>query len=117
MPRPLPEVPAGTALLLDSNIFIYAFCGESEQCARLIERCRNEELLGVTTGEVIGEVCHRLMIREALESGAIPRPIVAAFKVKPDTVAGLRTYWDLTVGIFRSNLLLIGSVEERHLRA
>jgi predicted nucleic acid-binding protein len=117
MPRALPEVLAGTALLLDANIFIYAFTGESRQCARLIERCRNEELLGVTTSEVIGEVCHRLMIREAVETGLVARPIVGSLKSKPETVKALRTYWELTGGIFQSNLLLLSSIEERHFRA
>jgi predicted nucleic acid-binding protein len=117
MNRALSEVPDGTALLLDANIFIYAFGGESEQCVRLIGRCRNEELVGATTNEVTGEVCHRLMIREALEGGLIARPAVGSLKSRPEAVKRLKRYWELTVRIFRSNLLLLGSSDERHSRA
>ena len=117
MPRALSEVPGGTALLLDANIFIYGFTGESGQCDQLIERCRNEEVFGVTTSEVVGEVCHRLMIREALETGAVSRPAVAALRSRPETIRSLEKYWELTVRIFRSNLLVLASGEERHLKA
>lgn len=116
MARALSEIPAGTALLLDANIFIYAFEGGSEQCVRF-ERCRIEELVGATTGEVIGEVCHRLMVREAFEGGLVARPAVGSLRSRPEVVRALRKYWEFTVRIFRSNLLLLGSVEQRHLRA
>ena len=117
MARALSELADGTTLLLDANIFIYGFCGESRQCEQLIERCRNEELLGVTTSEVVGEVCHRLMIREALEIEMIARPAVGALKSRPEAVKSLQKYWELTARILRSNLLLLCSGEERHHRA
>ena len=71
----------------------------------------------MTTSEVVGEVCHRLMIREALETGLIARPAVGTLKPRPEAVKSLQQYWELTVRILHSNLLLLSSGEERHHRA
>jgi predicted nucleic acid-binding protein len=96
MARPLPALPRGALVFLDANIFIYGLLGESRQCAHLIERCRKEEVAGVTTTEVVGEVCHRLMIKEAMDLGLIRRPAASALKSKHDAIRGLRKYWELT---------------------
>ena len=61
---------------------MYGLLGESQQSARFIERCRNEDLAGVTTTEVVGEVCHRLMLKEAMDLGLIGRPNAASLKAK-----------------------------------
>jgi len=57
MPYPLPALPRGRVVFLDANIFVYGLLGESEQCLALMERCRNEEVAGVTSTEVVGEAC------------------------------------------------------------
>jgi predicted nucleic acid-binding protein len=114
MARPLPALPGGTLVLVDANIFIYGLLGVSRQCADVIERCRNEEVAGVTTIEVIGEVCHRLMVKEAMDSGLISRPAASALKSKHDAIRGLRKYWELTARIFELNLVVLGSSEVRH---
>ena len=59
MALPLPVLPSGTLVFVGANIFIYGLLGESRQCADLLERCQKEEVAGVTTTEVVGEVCHR----------------------------------------------------------
>jgi len=64
-------------MLVDANIFGYGLLRESQPCAQLIERCRNEQLAGVTTTEVIGQVYHHLMLKEAMDSGLINRPAAA----------------------------------------
>jgi len=73
MPYPLPALPRGRVVFLDANIFVYGLLGESEQCLALMERCRNEEVAGVTSTEVVGEACHRLMVKEAVDEGLISR--------------------------------------------
>jgi predicted nucleic acid-binding protein len=113
----LPALPSGAIVLVDANIFVYGLLRESQQCAQLIERCRNEEVAGVTTTEVIGEVCHRLMLKEAMDSGLINRPTAASLKRKHGGMRGLRKYWELTARIFRWNLMVLGSDESRHHRA
>jgi predicted nucleic acid-binding protein len=62
----LENLPAGTHLFLDANIFIYAFLGHSKQCRELLARCATEQVIGITTFDVINEVTHRMMLAEAL---------------------------------------------------
>lgn len=114
MSRPLPALPSGTLVFIDANIFIYGLLGESRQCADLIERCRNEEVAGVTTIEVVGEVCHRLMVKEAMDLGLISRPAASVLKSKHDAIRRLAKYWKLTARIFQWNLVVLDSNEARH---
>jgi hypothetical protein len=62
------DLPAGTHIFLDANIFICAFLGHSNQCRYLLGRCTTEEVLGITSLEVINEATHRMMLAEALGS-------------------------------------------------
>src|SRR6266849_5232510 len=105
MAHPLPALHGGAVVCVDANIFIYGLLGESGQCADLIERCRKEEVAGVTTTEVVAEVCHRLMVKEAMDLGLIRRPAASALKSKHDAIRGLRKYWELTARIFQWNLV------------
>jgi predicted nucleic acid-binding protein len=45
--RPLPEIPAGAKVFLDSTIFIYHFTAASLSCRGLLERCASRELRAV----------------------------------------------------------------------
>jgi predicted nucleic acid-binding protein len=110
----LPALPSGTVVFVDANIFVYGLLGESQQSARFIERCRNEDLAGVTTTEVVGEVCHRLMLKEALDLGLIRRPAAASLKAKRKAIRGLHKYWELTARLFQWNLVVLASNESRH---
>ena len=114
MPYPLPALPRGRVVFLDANIFVYGLLGESEQCLALMERCRNEEVAGVTSTEVVGEACHRLMVKEAVDEGLISRPAAYALKPKYDAIRRLRRYWDLTARVFDLNLVIFSSGEARH---
>jgi hypothetical protein len=46
-------------------------------------------LAGVTTAEVVGEICHRLMLKEAMDLGLMGRP-ASALKGKHDAIRALR---------------------------
>ena len=72
----IENLPAGTRLFLDANIFVYAFLGHSDQCRELLARCATEQVLGITTLDVVNEVTHRMMVSEALGSGVIKRDSV-----------------------------------------
>lgn len=115
--RDLPDVPARTTLLIDANIFVYALDGRSEESRQFLTRCAREEVLGITTVEVINEVCHRLMLAEALATGAIARTSALSLKRKPDAVRNLHQYWIHTVSIFDLNLVVIELDELRLRRA
>jgi predicted nucleic acid-binding protein len=65
----LDTIPPGAQVLLDANILIYAKCGLSAQCRRLLERCVQHDLNGVLTTVVVAEVCHRRMMQEAQSRG------------------------------------------------
>ena len=117
MVHALPEMPSGTVVLVDANIFLYGLLGESEQSAHFIERCRNEDLAGVTTTEVVGEVCHRLMLKEAMDLGLITKATAASLRGKHHAIRGLHKYWELTARLFQWNLLVLASDESRHYTA
>ena len=40
----IENLPAGTRLFLDANIFVYAFLGHSNQCRELLGRCATEQM-------------------------------------------------------------------------
>jgi predicted nucleic acid-binding protein len=66
----LKAVPAGAAVFVDANIFIYHFLGASPECAAFLERCAVGDVKAVTGTHIVAEVLHRLMIAEARAKGA-----------------------------------------------
>src|SRR5437762_4634371 len=69
----IENLPAGTGLFLDANIFVYAFLGHSNECQGLLGRCATEQVLGITTLDVVNEVTHRMMLAEGVGKGVIKR--------------------------------------------
>ena len=118
MPAELIEnLPAGTHVFIDANIFIYAFLGHSNQCRDLLGRCATEQVLGITTLEVVNEVTHRMMLAEALGTGVIKRDSVRDLQGKWQEIAKLTEYWAQTSAIFGLNILVLPSDEGRLHRA
>jgi predicted nucleic acid-binding protein len=111
------NLPAGTHLFLDANIFIYAFLGHSSQCRNLLGHCASEQVFGITILEVINEVTHRLMVAEALGTGVIKRDRVRDLRGKRREIAKLTEYWAQTSAIFGLNILVLPSDEARLYRA
>jgi predicted nucleic acid-binding protein len=113
----IDNLPAGTRLFLDANIFVYAFLGHSDQCRELLARCATEQVLGITTLDVVNEVTHRMMLAEALGSGVIKRDRVRDLRGKWREVAKLTEYWTQTSAIFGLNILVLPTDEARLRRA
>jgi predicted nucleic acid-binding protein len=113
----IENLPAGTPLFLDANIFVYAFLGHSNQCRDLLSRCATEQVLGITTLDVVHEVTHRMMLAEALGSGVIKRDSVRELRGKWREVAQLSEYWAQTSAIFGLNILVLTTDEARLYRA
>jgi predicted nucleic acid-binding protein len=89
----LDRVPASSRIFLDSTIFIYHATGTSAQCRDLLERCEAGDLRGVTSVVVLAEVAHRLMIIEAVASGAVSgKDVVKKLRARPDLVRRLHVY-------------------------
>lgn|SRR5208282_2078127 len=114
--HPLSMLPRDARILLDANIFIYAFMRRSPQCIQLVERSRNGEVTALTTIEVVNEVCHRLMLLEALERGIINKISAPALRAKSAEVRNLTRYWALTQGIFNLNITVL-PLDETRVRA
>src|SRR5271157_1919526 len=108
----LHTIPHGADVFIDSNIFIYALNGKSAQCAALLQRVSSEEVTGITSYHVVGEVTHKLMMAEFVATGGPgtnnPRNYL---KEHPEIVKGLAAYWTGTQQVLAMNLLFL-SVDE-----
>ena len=73
MPR-LPDLPAGTTLFLDANIFLEHLLGGHPACTTLFQRLDSGEVRGITSVAILAEVRHRLLLTELVRRGHISRP-------------------------------------------
>ncbi len=103
----LSDLPPGSEVLIDANIFVYAFLEISRQCIEFLHRCSAEDVLAVTTADVVSDVCHRLMLAEAVATGVVPRQSAPLLKRKPEFVRSLSKYWLLTAGVFQLGILVL----------
>ena len=109
----IENLPSGTRLFLDANIFVYAFLGHSNECQGLLGRCATEQVLGITTLDVVNEVTHRMMLAEGVGKGVIKRERVRDLRGKWREVAKLTEYWTQTSAIFGLNILVLTTDEAR----
>lgn len=113
----LSNLPPGSDVFLDSNILIYALGGRSVECKQLLERCSREELSGITSFHVVGEVTHRLMCQEAQSLGFIREGNpTKQLQESPEIVRRLTSYWAEIERLLSFNLLFL-SVDEAIVRA
>lgn len=99
----LPEVPEGSAVFIDANVFVYHFVGASPQCTALLARCEASEIRGVTSVLVLAEVAHRLMMIEAVQ-----RKLVSAGNVARKLARRSELVRQLTV--YESSIQAISSM-------
>jgi predicted nucleic acid-binding protein len=62
------EIPAGAAIFVDANTFVYYFEPHpvfGPACQQLFLRIENNELEGLTSAQVLSDVVHRVMTQEA----------------------------------------------------
>jgi predicted nucleic acid-binding protein len=62
------DIPAGSAVFVDANPFIYYFEPHpvfGPACRQLFQRIENNELQGFTSTQVLADVVHRVMTQEA----------------------------------------------------
>lgn len=104
----LDDLPSGTEVFVDANIFIYHLNGHSPTCRRLFERLQAADIEGVTGAHVLIEVLHRLMTMEAREKGLItPGNPARKLKERPDIVRRLSDYQNLVEGILTIGIQVI----------
>lgn len=55
----LDAVPDGGRILIDTDVWLYLFTGNSPECVRLGARCNEGAIQAYITTIVVGEFCHR----------------------------------------------------------
>jgi len=92
----LSEIPSGSQVFIDANIFVYHFGGDddlADACTEFLLRVENRDVRAFTSTIIIAEVLHRLMIVEAVEKYGLPlKGIVKHLKEHPDVVMDLEKY-------------------------
>ncbi len=89
----LSELPRGSTVYIDANIFLYHLHGASEQCREFVGACERGQFRPVSSAETLIEVAHRAMLAEAIARGwATPRTVSRKLKERPDLVARLADY-------------------------
>jgi len=66
----LADVPAGTAVFVDANIFVFALINHAVHgvaCNEFLDRAENQDITAITSTHILGEVVHRLMTIEAAD--------------------------------------------------
>jgi predicted nucleic acid-binding protein len=74
------DIPAGAAVFVDANVFVYHFAPHPSlqaACQQLLERFASEELIGHTSAHVLTNVAHRMMTLEAVDRFSWPTPGIA----------------------------------------
>lgn len=97
MSRPIGEIPDGTTVMVDANIFVYALIPQSSlhaPCHTLLERSARGNLRLVTTVAVVADVLHRAMVLEVLAEGQAHNSAEAVMLLKhqPQMVTQLTRY-------------------------
>jgi predicted nucleic acid-binding protein len=101
----LEDVPGGTPIFVDANIFIYHFSGISLECRAFLQRCESRQVEAFTGVHIVLEVMHRLMMLEALQKGLITGGQPARkLKEQPEIIKVLREYNQLVQQIPRLNI-------------
>jgi predicted nucleic acid-binding protein len=113
----LGQLPAGSPVVVDANIFVYAANATSNQCVDLRERCARRDVRGVTTFEALAEVNHRLMLEDAVAAGIIQRGNASNLRRLRKSIPNLKVYWPSVEKIFGMNLMILELDELRFRRA
>jgi predicted nucleic acid-binding protein len=101
-------LPSSERIFIDANIFIYHFTGVSPQCSQLLERCEQQDLLGVTSVNILLEVLHRLMMIEAVVKELItPGNAIRKLKERPQLVKPLRSYQEQTEAVLEMGIKIL----------
>jgi len=89
----LDDIQSGSLCIADTNVLLYAEQGVSKQCQRFLRRSGTGEIIIQLPQTVWHELCHKLMLAEAMMSGKITGS-APALKLarKPEVVRSLGLY-------------------------
>jgi len=88
----LANVPVGSEIVIDSNIFIYARGRLSAECENLLDRCARNEVRAALSTITLAEFCHRQMIYEAQALTTLGSNPARRLATRPELVRGLTKY-------------------------
>ena len=109
----LPDLPVGSSVAIDTNIFVYAATGRSADCRTFLERLNRLELRGLTTLEIMAETCHRLMLDEAFSNGSISRAAAPELRRNHAVIGTLNIYWAHMARLLNLNIIRVALDEFR----
>jgi predicted nucleic acid-binding protein len=107
MAQDLNNVPNGSDLFIDANVFIYGLTAQSAQCKAFLERCSREEVTGITLFECTNNATHHFMKAEALQKGHCAGQAMRYLSQHPEVVGQLTDYWANTQRLLALNLLFV----------
>lgn len=105
--EPLRTLPSGSDVFIDANIFVYGLSRQSNECHDFLHRCAREEIIGVTSFEVLSEATHQLMMAEAVATHQIQKGDWKSLSRNPLIVRQLRHYWNQVETILNLNFLVL----------
>lgn len=107
----LDQVPAGARLFVDANILVYHFQphpGFGPTCHRLLERIERQDVEGLTSTNLLGELAHRLMV---LEAGTLPGwsggKVLNRLKQHPGVVKQLTLFQTAVESVLQSKIQVL----------
>jgi predicted nucleic acid-binding protein len=74
------NIPAGSAVFVDANTFVYAILGHptyGASCTTLLDRIDQQDIQGYTSSHVLSETAHRVMTLEACDRFGWPAQGIA----------------------------------------
>ena len=65
----LADIPSGTRIFLDTNIFFLHYRNKSASCTALLNRIAQDDVVGYVNTQVLSDLLHKLMLAEAAAKG------------------------------------------------
>ena len=76
----LNDLPNGKRVFVDTNIFDYALSARSPSCASFLARVATREVKAYVNTQVLSDLIHKLMIKEAFAKSLISRATAVKLK-------------------------------------
>ena len=76
----LANLPNGTRVFVDTNIFALHFAGKSAACTALIQRIQSGDVSAYVNSRVMLDLLHKMMLVEAFHKGFIQKPTADKLK-------------------------------------
>ena len=101
----LDDIQSGSLCVADTNVLLYAEQAKSKQAQRLLRRCATGEVTIRLPQTVWHELCHKLMLAEAMMYGRISSPNPAGKLAKrPEIIRQLGVYKEKVMALVELGL-------------